>query len=440
MRTKTSLLGAAGLSILLGCGMTSAAHAATSRDAQIELLQAEILQLTQRLNAQEAAQQQTQAAAQAAVAQAQATQQAADSQIKTIPTQVQTAMAALPKPKEGWWGSTSISGRMYYDITSIDDQSNGVKVPGGPNGVNFDIKRFYIGIDHKFNDVYSANVTTDFTYDSGPAGATQLYLKKAYLQAKLSDAFTVRLGSADLPWVPFVEDLYGNRYVENVMIDRDKFGTSADWGVHALGKFPAGPAMISYQVSAVDGAGYKKPGIGTANRSKGIDVEGRLAATVSDFTVAVGGYTGKLGKDVQGTPTYNNATRFDALAAYSNKRFKLGVEYFRANDWNDVTQANPLLTNSSEGYSAFGSIKIASNVGVFGRYDWVKPKDDTSPTLRDNYYNVGISYSPVKIVDFALVYKHDKVENGSIATSNGTIGGSNDGTYNEIGLFSQLRW
>ncbi len=352
---------------------------------------------------------------------------------------MQTAVAALPKPKEGWWSNTTISGRMYYDVTGIDQESNGANVVGGPNGVNFDIKRFYIGVDHKFNDTFSANVTTDFTYDSG-VSATQIYLKKAYLQAKLSDALTVRLGSADLPWVPFVEDLYGYRYVENVLIDRDKYGTSADWGVHALGKFPMGPATVSYAVSAIDGSGYKKPAIGTANRSKGIDLEGRVAATMDNFVVAVGGYSGKLGKDVEGTTTFNTAKRFDALAAYSGKRFKLGVEYFDANDWNDVTQANPLLTNNSKGYSVFGSAKFTDQFGVFGRYDWVKPKEDTSPTLKDNYFNVGVSYSPAKIVDFALVYKHDKVENGSIATSNGTIGGSVDGTYDELGLWSQFRW
>ncbi len=37
-------------------------------------------------------------------------------------------------------------------------------------------------IDHKFNDTYSANLTTDATYD-GTTGASQVFIKKAYLQA-----------------------------------------------------------------------------------------------------------------------------------------------------------------------------------------------------------------------------------------------------------------
>ncbi len=51
------------------------------------------------------------------------------------------------------------------DLTSISQKQDGVKLAGSPNGVSYDIKRLYISIDHKFNDVFSANFTTDFTYD-----------------------------------------------------------------------------------------------------------------------------------------------------------------------------------------------------------------------------------------------------------------------------------
>src|SRR6266446_2831749 len=74
----------------------------------------------------------------------------------------------------------------------------------------------------------------------GYTGETQLFIKKAYVQARISDAFFVRAGSADLPWIPFAEANYGYRYVELVILDRLKFGTSADWGVHAGGKMADG--------------------------------------------------------------------------------------------------------------------------------------------------------------------------------------------------------
>jgi hypothetical protein len=82
---------------------------------------------------------------------------------------------------------------------------------------------------------------------------------------------------------------------------------------------------------------------------------------------------------------------------------------------------------------------------VFGRYDWEKPSRDLNPALKDNYFNVGITYTPTRIVDFSLTYKHEKVENGFWSTTNGTIGGlaagpGHSGTYNEIGIWSDFQW
>lgn len=448
MKSKLSLCAGAALGVMLAVGVAAPSQAATTHHkgkkakpaaastqaAEIRELRAQVEALTARINAQEAAQQQTQATAQQAQAQAQAAtaqvqtvQAAADSEIKTIPTQVKTAVAAnTPKPKTSWADNTSVSGRMYYDVSNITNKVDGVRKT--PTGTGFDIKRLYIGIDHKFNDTFSANVTTDFQYSS-TLGATELYLKKAYLQAKLSDAMVIRVGANDLPWVPFVEDVYGYRYLENTLIDRTKFGTSADWGVHASGKLGG---IFSYAVSAVNGNGYKNP-----SRGKTVDLEGRLSAQLDNVTLAVGGYTGKLGKDTQGAVTYHTASRFDALAAYKTKTYRVGVEYFSTTDWNNVATTT---ADKADGYSVFGSYAFNDQFSAFGRYDYVKPNKDTANNRKDGYYNFGVTYSPTKIVDFSLAYKHDKVENGTLNTSNGVIGGVTSGTYDEIGLFGQVRY
>ncbi|HVU21198.1 MAG TPA: hypothetical protein VHE09_10735 [Rhizomicrobium sp.] len=338
----------------------------------------------------------------------------------------------------GWWNNTSIGGTAFIDFSNIEHKVSGTKQ--ADQGTNFDLKRFYVAIDHKFDDVWSANITTDVTYDS-TTKASQIFIKKAFLQAKVwGDAFDVRVGSADLPWIPFVEGLYGYRYVENTLIDRTKFGTSADWGAHFFGKFADG--MVAYQVSVVNGAGYKADPIGSgANRSKDLDVEGRLNVNWNGFVVGIGGYDGKLGKDVQGGPTtYHTATRFDAVAAYSTGDIHAGFEYFNASDWNNVLTTT---SDSAEGYGFFASYKFMPQWAVFGRYDYVTPNQDTNKKLHDNYYNFGITWSPTKIVDLSLVYKHDDATHGTLATSNGTIGTAipgKSGAYNEVGLFTQLKW
>ena len=519
MQKKSALLAGAALGVLLAMSAGATADAKTAKHhahhaagdpalaEKVESLTAAVGELENRLNEESQARQALQAQAQAAQSDAAAARaDAADAhrqlaeQIQTLPGEVQgrvdTAVKAN-KPKPSWADNTTVSGTMFADISSISQVprpatgSNGVTnnvTNKNENGFNYDIKRFYISIDHKFNDMFSANVTTDFTYDNatittpavatipattlpvtgcnispgvpctvtipaipGQAAATyvtgdkvgQLYLKKAYLQAKISDALIFRLGAADLPWVPFVEGLYGYRYVENVMIDRTKFGTSADWGVHALGALPVNHDLtVNYAISAVNGLGYKQPAMGTLNRSEYMDVEGRISATYAKkATIAIGGYVGKLGNGIQGVSTPNTASRFDALGVYVDPKFRLGVEYFYANAWNDVTKSKT-AANRSQGFSVFGAYNFTPQISVFGRYDWVQPQQTHVSRFDDNYFNVGVSYEPVKIVDFALVYKRDSIANGILSTSNGSIGNvlGKTGTYDEVGIWTQVKW
>ena len=384
------------------------APAATITPEQISALQAQIQALQAQVNQLQAAQASTAA-------------------------KVAAAPAAAPKSDmPAWVKNTSISGKAYFNVSSIDQERNGVNQ--SDNGTQTELKRFYLGVDHKFNDVLSANLTTDFRYGSnGTSNDVLVYVKKAYLQAKFAPEFYVRVGSADLPWVPFAEGIYGYRFVENTLIDRTKFGTSADWGVHVGGSFLDG--KISYAASAINGAGYK-----TLSRSSNtLDLEGRISANpIKNITLAVGGYTGKLGKSADNGVDTRRATRVNALAAYTDSRIRAGIEYFHAKNWLNVTGP---VGDTADGWSAFGSFAFTKQFAVFGRYDWVKPKKDLSPDLRDRYFNVGLNYKPIKELDLALVYKRDRAKNGFLSTSNGTMGGINNvtsGTYDEVGLFGQF--
>jgi len=478
MTFRRTLLAGAGLATLAlaaAPGIARPAHraaASASTDAalldEIRALRAQVNSLNSRLDAQESTQRQNaasisnaQAAADNAATQAAAAQSAAveaqAAATKAVPAEVKTQLASFSKGQ--WWDSTKISGRMYFNFSNLDTKSNGVKTAGGGalNGTGFNIKRFYLGVDHTFSPIFSGNVTMDisnvvgqtsnsnFTATGSPAGSNLpglvgkgFYVKKAYLQAKLDPALIIRLGAADMPWVPYAENQYGYRHIENTLIDRTNFGTSADWGIHVLGDLAGG--LVSYQVSVVDGAGYRNVKV-----TNSVDVEGRISAQYKGVYAGVGGYSGKRGSDVQGVDTQHTATRFNAIAGYKNKLFNAGVEYFHTKNWNNVTTS---ATDKADGWSAFGNLNSAKKWSASRRYDWVKPTKTSNDNLKDQYYNIGIQWEPVKIVDLALVYKHEKVQNGVFGTQNGTIGGVNPvglltggrGTYNEIGLFGQLRF
>jgi hypothetical protein len=328
--------------------------------------------------------------------------------------------------------NTTVGGKGFIDLTNIDQQNNDVKQAA--NGFGVDVKRFYLTAAHSFGDIWSANITSDFQYSSA-LSATELYIKKAYVQAKLSDAFWVRAGSADLPWVPMDEDLYGLRYVENVLVDRLKFGTSADWGVHVGGKLAAG--KFNYAVSAINGNGYKNP-----TRSKSMDVEARVSfVPVDGLTAAVGFYSGKLGKDVEGatTPPQHTAQRVTAMLAYSTAAFRVGGEYFAADNWNNVTAT---AKDKADGFSLWGAYNFTKQLGAFARFDSAKTSKDVAPNLKDSYFNVGVAYKPRKNVDIAFTVKNEKAQSGSVKTSLGsgtlTGGPAGDGKVTEVGLWAQV--
>ncbi|MES2120873.1 MAG: hypothetical protein V4513_09885 [Pseudomonadota bacterium] len=397
-------------------------------------------------------------AADATIANAQAVDDA-QAKIELLQQQVEALQASIDqikaqtmkddKPtfasaKASWAEKTKISGKAFFNVSNISQSHTdllGNTTNDVQEGTQTELKRFYLGVDHQFDDTFSANVTTDFRYGAnGTSKDVLVYVKKAYLQAKFSPALVARIGAADLPWVPFVEGLYGYRFVENTLIDRTKFGTSADWGVHLGGTFGTNN-MFSYAVSAINGAGYK-----TLSRSSNtIDLEGRVSVNpVKNITLGLGGYSGKLGKSNETVNTNHRATRWNAVAAYTDSRIRLGVEYFSARDWANIasapvpTPAPTTIHDDSDGWSAFGSFAFTPKLTAFGRYDWVKPSKDLKPLLNDQYFNVGLNFKPIDKIDLALVYKHDRVKNGTLSTSNGVIGGADEGKYDEVGIFGQL--
>ena len=343
---------------------------------------------------------------------------------------------------------TSVTGAVFADLTSQAIKDHGIK-KAGTNGFGFDVKRAYIGVNHKFNDTYSANITTDFQYSSA-VGATELYIKKAYVQGKYSDALTVRLGAADMPWVPYAESNYGYRYVENTLADRLKTGTSSDWGLHVFGTF--NNSMFNYAVSAVNGGGYKNP-----SRSKGVDLEARVGVTpIEGLNIAIGGYHGKLGKEAypSSTPAEHSANRLDGLVSYGNSKFRVGGEYFAANNWNRVllgaavppstvggyglpvyapTVPSNLKTyvgDRARGWSLFGNVNFTDKVSLFGRYDQADVSRWLDPGLKDKYYNVGVDYVLAKGVKVAAVYKHEDIKDGQ----------KTDAKADEFGVFTEIKW
>ncbi len=329
------------VAIAAGLGITSLTAAAApaqqkttpaASSAEVEMLKAQLAALQAKV---EELEQRTDAQSDINVSTGQAVEKATN-----VTTASDKKLAALEKAVN----NTTLSGKMFFDFTSIDDK-NSDKGKSDKSGIGLDVKRFYLGVDHKFNDIWSANLTTDFNYSSTD-GQTSVFVKKAYVQGKFDDAAVFRIGSSDMPWIPFAEKYYGFRYVENTITDRLKYGNSADWGLHLGGDIGASKSL-NYAVSVVNGNGYKNPG-----RSKGVDFEGRVGfVPFENMVVAVGGYSGHRGQETENIAAAHTAERGDFMVAYASKAFRLGAEYFTAKNWNNVLSP---LADKADGYSALG--------------------------------------------------------------------------------------
>jgi hypothetical protein len=401
--------------------------------------------------------------------------------------------------------STTVGGQAFFDFSNISQQqgqTNGTSPSVAPSGTGFDVKRFYIIVDHKFNDIWSADLTTDAQYASSttlvsgatvtctggakptgtacPAGSsvasvtptttsvntggsvTEVMIKYLYLTAKLNDAFVVHAGSYATPWIQYGDSITGFRWVEKGVADRLSLSdSSADWGLNASGSFANN--LLSYSASMTDGGGYKNP-----TRTKDVDFEGRITSKpFSWLDVGVGYYNGHLGQVTAVNDSFpsHTATRWDALVSVNYAGARLTGEYIHAKDYKTVNSVAAgvfgtqdviassltavLNSDEAKGYSLLASYAFNATWNVFARYDNVSLSEDVVPGLKDKFYDFGIDYKALTSLDLALIYKNETVDNGaatvSSADANGsyTIGGATsttDGKFREIGLYAQYKF
>jgi hypothetical protein len=378
--------------------------------------------------------------------------------------------------------NTTVGGQFFMDASDIGLQQNGKDV--SPSGVGFDIKRAYFIINHSFNEIWSANLTTDAQYisstpgtgytnstTSNSGGVTDFFVKYLYGQAKFNDAFVVRFGSEASPWTPFIDGVTTYRWIEKSTTDRLGFANTADWGINALGTAAGG--LVSYSIGVFDGGGYKNP-----TRTKKVDVEGRVDVhPISSLTIAGGFYAGHLGQVTASNDflPQHTAYRYDGLLNWHDYGFNVGAEYFIAKNYktwsastgtstgpvgtiigavNATTGAVTIAEDEAAGISAWLSYDFTKQWSAFGRFDDTQLSKDVNHGLRDKFADAGVVYRPTKGIDVALVYKYEEVSNGTVGVSSGdanssyTIGGTGvagtgahtDGKFNEVGVYSQIKF
>ncbi len=321
-----------------------------------------------------------------------------------------------------------IGAKFYVNLTSqkTTDQAGTL---GKTTGVAVD--RAYFSAGYAFNDIWSMGLTTDFQIESGLKKRSNVYIKKAYLQGKFSDAVILQAGIIGTPWIGYEEGLMRHRYVNKTFVDTYKLDSSADAGIGFKGKLADG--LFAYHVTEVNGAGY-----GNISKTNAMDFNGRIGVyPVEGLTLDFqyrDGYKGTKTWDPvkQANVPGVRHTLLQGMASYGMDSWRIGGNLISEKAKDKAARINPIT--KTNGYVAWGWANFADSLGAFGRYEYLKvKKDGTIIQPKTTRYVAGLEWFARKNVTFSLAYDYSKTKD------NGFVKG-NFVKNTKAGLFSEIKF
>lgn len=308
--------------------------------------------------------------------------------------------------------AVKVGGKAYVRSYTYDLGESGKKINN-----EFAIDRIYLTVDARLfdnarlkyvleggdlrDDSYSLGKGTPASLDNLALSSSKSYFdvatKVLLVEIGLPMSTYLQIGQIDLPWVGYVDGLWGYRVEGTNFLDRSGYLTSTDLGVAWGGKMN----LASWQINIANGEGWKAPEAGYHK-----DFHGRLTLYPlapfgsKEFFVSGAGTLGTYDPDVfLATPTQFNRTRYIGQVGYHSKgNLLLAADYlFQAQDpaskmsgrYKSLT--DPSLKDklaSGTGYSVYGVL----NLGMFGTLEALKPIDligrfdslDPDTTLANN--------------------------------------------------------
>ncbi|MGY0503811.1 hypothetical protein [Luteimonas sp. e5] len=276
-------------------------------------------------------------------------------------------------------------------------------------GLAVDLKRLFLRLDHRFNEQWSAQFMTDVQWHRN-SDPTDIWLRHAYLERKLGNGAQLQIGSAPTPWIA-QESREGFRYVDPQLIAMNRMGAAADYGIHIKGR----QGQVSYAASLVTGAGFQRPRLG-----KRPDVEVRVGwFPVKSVELAAGAYHGTRAQDAGSREREHTAQRWNLMASWVGERGRAGVQYFRADNWTQVVRPEE---DASNGWSAWGSYRIAPQWTAFARHDRTRMSRRLDPSREQRYHQLGVEWKQGPHLRLGLVGKRTTLDSDARNTRTNEAG------------------
>jgi hypothetical protein len=339
--------------------------------------------------------------------------------------QVTTPTRAIPPPDDT--PSVRVGGTVFLDYTSTlepeirDTDGNLVSAS------SFNVVRTYINVAGQLNHLFSFRITPDIAREtsttSSLSGSMELRLKYGYLQFNLDDwlwresaqgTTFVRFGMIQTPYVEFEEGIYRYRFQGPVFVDRERFLSSADFGVAFRTQFPGGYGEVF--TGLYNGEGYNRA---DPNDQKAFQTRGSLRPVPGPGLLR--GLRLTLFYDDDHYVKDADRTRLVSLVSYEHRFVNAGWSYLDAADQESLTRTRI----KSSGHSiwvtprwqhgtlppapASGQVR-AQLEGLF-RYDRLEPNHSNDSVKERSI--TGIAYWPRMTnnrVTLALLLNYEQVK------------------------------
>jgi len=208
---------------------------------------------------------------------------------KNIALATVALMAAMTSTSALAAEDLALSGKVFFDYATHTETGKTDQTGGN-------LARTYLSAKKKMDNTWSAAFTIDSALNNAHDGKrNEVFLKKAQLTGKFSDALNIKLGLIATPWIGYEDKQGKHRYISKSFADTHKIASSADAGIGVFGKLMDG--MVSYDVVSINGGGY-----GKTNITDKTDIELRLGAKpIEGLTLDLGYRNGYMGKFVATT-------------------------------------------------------------------------------------------------------------------------------------------
>lgn len=367
----------------------------------------------------------------------------------TAPAEVKKATKAAEdtswKPQRRIWGY--VFGDLYYNAHADVANRGGENMYNGvPQYRNaFQFRRIYLGYDYEITKKFKVEVllASEPNANTGSfAGATNtiqngdnlvdgkmaFWIKNANLRIRdLWNGTDLVIGEMGTPGfalnepgtngpTSLSEATWGYRSIEKTITDIHK-NNSYDLGAALQGTFD--PAVKNFGYVFMVGNNSTSNLLSAANNNTGFykifygDLWGKFLN--KKLYVDIYADYAKTSPSSTPIPDGQNHNMFKIFAAYNTKPITIGVEAYTQKFASGVSKAGTPEDATAQGFSVFAKGAITNTLNYFARFDAYQPDtkfDKTAsytvntnygaynPTVKENFYTLGLDYQPAKGVHF----------------------------------------